>query len=415
MFNFFKSGNLKGFKVCKNEEQDKKYGIAADSLEKLKEKVKEKFKVEKFDFYFNGSLIIDDDYFNSLPNQSLIIIVNEGDVLKTGKYKRNKFTVMKTALFLDYDIMLDLFRMTFEEAFHARDLIKEFIKSNDNKDMLRAVTQIHNEIDEKTKASGFNEHEQWFMPSDSKKTKEEVMRIKARDRIKGYFYKTKDELSKSLIYRSNARGRKIIDDLLDDFFIFLNSVEYFECLFDRSHEKKFTPAIADEIDARAIVKRRRIDAETKIKIKENSLFEDYAVSLCNELGYFDCHGIWNADKCNYSHRINPYASRESLILFQIFNLDHQIEISRSIFPSILKNVEKLCEDKEVTCDTHKKQCKELSVITYFLEIFTIKNLKLVHIVCHDKGTHADLESNGKLICENCKESKLLRKFKARIN
>lgn len=280
--------------------------------------------------------------------------------------------------------------------------------------MLNAVIQVHDEIDEKTKKSGVDEHPEWFIGSD-KKSKEEVMRMKAKDRIKGYFYKTKDELCKSLIYRSNATGRKIIDDLLSDFFLFLNGVEYFECLFDRSHDKRFIPT--DETDARAIInKRRRIDAETKLKMKENSLFDDYTVSLCNDLGYFDCHGIWNADKCNYAHQINPYASRESLILFQIFNLDHQIEISRSIFPSILKNVEKLCDhkDKEVTCESHKKPYKELSTLTYFLEIFTVKNLKLVHIICHDKGTHTELESNGKLLCENCKESKILRKFKTRI-
>lgn len=278
------------------------------------------------------------------------------------------------------------------------------------------MLQIHKEVDDKTKTSNIDDHPEWFLGLDCKKThKEDVMRMKSRDRIKGYFYKTKDELCKSLIYRSNAKGRKIIDDLLTDFFIFLNGVEYFECLFDRSHANKFIPNLEDETDAKAIVKRRRIDAETKMRIKESTLFDDYTVSLCNELGYFNCHGVYNSDKCNYSHRINPYAARESLILFQIFNLDHQIEISRSIFPSILKNVERLCEDKEeIVCEKHKRACSELSILTYFQEIFTMKNLKLVHIICHDKGTH-ELKSNGGLICDNCKESKLLRKFKLRIS
>lgn len=311
--------------------------------------------------------------------------------------------------------MLDVFKKTFEEAFHARDLIKEFIRNNPNKDLLKALLEVHKEIDEKTKKSKIEDHPEWFDGVDGKKSqKEEVMRMKSRDRIKGYFYKTKDELCKSLIYRSNAKGRKIIDDLLSDFFLFLNGVDYFECLFDRSHANKFIPNVNDETDAKAIVKRRRINAETKIKIKESSLFDDYVVSLCNDQGFFDCHGVWNSDKCSYKHRINPYASKESLILFQIFNLDHQIEISRSIFPSILKNVEKLCDDKEIMCEKHKKTCNELSILTYFQEIFTINNLKLVHIICHDKGTH-EIESNGSLICENCKESKLLRKFKLRIS
>lgn len=308
--------------------------------------------------------------------------------------------------------MLEVFKKTFEEIFHARDFVKEIVRNNDN--VLKAVLQAHDEIHEKTKKSTADEHPEWFQGVDVKKSrKEEIMRMKARDRIKGYFYKTKDELSKSLVYRSNVKGRKIIDDLLNDFFLFLNGVEYFECMFDRTHEKKYFK-VTDETDAKAITKRRRIDADTKIKIKESNLFDKYMVALCNDMGYFDCHGSWNATKCSYEHKINPYASRESLILFQIFNLDHQIEISRSIFPSIIKNVEGLCEDKEVICEEHSKPCRELSTLTYFKEIFTVKNLKLVHIICHDKGSHADLSSQGKLLCENCKESKTLKKFKMKI-
>lgn len=312
--------------------------------------------------------------------------------------------------------MLSLFRKTFEEAFHARELVCEFLRDNQNESVINAVMKIHSNIIEKTQTSTYEEHPEWF-EGIKKGSKEEVMRMKGRDRIKGYFYKTQDELTKSLIYRSNAEGRKIIDNLLEDFFLFLNGVEYFECIFDRSHEQKYA-VVADETDARAIAaKRRRIDAETKIKIKETNLFDECLVSLCNETGWFECHGIWNAENCNYKHRINPYASRESLILFQTFNLDHQIEISRSIFPSILKCVETLCDvnkAQENLCEDHKKPCTQLSTLTYFNEIFTIKNLKLVHIVCHDKGSHVSLESKGRLLCDDCKESKLLKKIKMRI-
>jgi hypothetical protein len=86
MFNFFKKSNeLKGFKVCKNREKNRKYGIASGTLENLKEKIKEKFKVEKFDLYFEKSLILDEEFFQSIPNHSLIIVVDEGDELKTGE------------------------------------------------------------------------------------------------------------------------------------------------------------------------------------------------------------------------------------------------------------------------------------------------------------------------------------------
>lgn len=86
MFNFFLTKpELKGFKVCNNREKNIRYGIAADSLNKLREKIAGKFKIENFDLYLNGTLITDVDFFSSIPNQSVITVVEEGDELKTGK------------------------------------------------------------------------------------------------------------------------------------------------------------------------------------------------------------------------------------------------------------------------------------------------------------------------------------------
>lgn len=241
------------------------------------------------------------------------------------------------------------------------------------------------------------------------------MRRKAQDRIKGYFYKTKDELTKSSLYRSNIKARQIIDELLDDFFLFLNGVEYFGCLFDRSHEPKFILEQRDETDATNVKpKRRRIDSETKTKIGSSDHFIKLQVALCNDLGNFDCHGIWNAKNCSYEHKINPYSSRESVVLFQIYNLDHQIEISRSIFPSILKNVEELVVQNKL-CTLHNKTAVGISVLTYFQEIFTIRNLKIVHIVCHDKASHDELKSHGRILCSSCKEYKALQKIKLKLS
>lgn len=272
---------------------------------------------------------------------------------------------------------------------------------------------MQGEIDDKIVLSLRTDDPEWFEGLDSKlTTKEELMRRKAQDRIKGYFYKTKDDLTRSLIYRTNVLARKAIDDLLSDFFLFLNGVDYFSCLFDRTHETKFL-INKDETDATKIkAKRRRIDSETKTKISESDLFKKMQVALCNELGSFDCHGIWNARTCNYEHKINPYSSRESVVLFQIFNLDHQIEISRSIFPSIINSVESLV--KGMNCLEHNRKSTSISVLTYFREIFTVGNLKLVHIVCHDKGSHEELKSRGRVICDKCDEFKKLQKIKLKV-
>lgn len=295
--------------------------------------------------------------------------------------------------------------------------MKEFVNNNQNSDVLKALTHVQKEIEEKVAFSTRDLDPGWFEGLDAKLiTKEEVMRRKAQDRIKGYFYKTTDELKKSSIYRTNLKGKQIIDDLLSDFFLFLNGVDYFSCLFDRTHKVKFVLKTAkDETDATGFKpKRRRIDSETKAKIAESDLFRKFQVALCNDLGTFECHGTWNAKKlCLYDHKINPYASRESVILFQIFNLDHQVEISRSIFPSILKETEDLLNGAQ--CKVHNQKGVSLSVLTYFCEIFTVSNLKLVQIVCHDKSSHDELKSKGRILCEKCIEFKKLKKIKAKIS
>lgn len=312
-------------------------------------------------------------------------------------------------------MIIETFRKVNHEILHARNLVNEFVSNNKDCDMFKALYQVQNEVEERILLTSRTSDPEWFEGLDSKlTTKEEVMKRKAQDRIKGYFYKTKDELTKSAIYRTNSKARAVIEDLLSDFFLFLNGVGYFSCLFDRSHEDKFViKSVSDEIDAAsAKPKRRRIDSETKAKLGESDLFRKFQVTLCNSLGSFPCHGIWTATNCTYEHKINPYSSREAVVLFQIYNLDHQIEISRSIFPSILKTVEGLVSGE--SCLIHKKKGAAVSVLTYFTEIFTVGNLKLVHIVCHDKGSHNELTSKGRIICEKCDEFKKLRKIKLKI-
>lgn len=62
----------------------------------------------------------------------------------------------------------------------------------------------------------------WFQGTDSKfSTKEEAMYRRAQDRIRGYFYKVKDELIKTELYQRNSSGRKHIEEVLNLFRMFL--------------------------------------------------------------------------------------------------------------------------------------------------------------------------------------------------
>lgn len=168
---------------------------------------------------------------------------------------------------------------------------------------------------------------------------------RAQDRVRTYYYKTKDELVKNKELPPTR-----LQNLLNDLQVELNRVKYFGSYFDRSY------CIGDLL----------------------------LHSLCNDVGTFVCEGRWDKQGCLYEppHSINPYKSPEERIVFQTWNLDHTVERSRSVIPAICKALIEADEKKngnknKVSVDTKK----------IFDDLFSKRNLKFVHIVCHDKGAH----------------------------
>lgn len=84
MFNFFNKPAIKGFKVCRNSDRSKKYGLASDSLKVLIQKIEEKLKIKDFQLFYDGALI-NEEFFKTIPNQSTVIVVEDGETYKTGK------------------------------------------------------------------------------------------------------------------------------------------------------------------------------------------------------------------------------------------------------------------------------------------------------------------------------------------
>lgn len=77
----------RGFKVSLNSDRSKKVGVAATSLEAFRKKVEKRFGINNFNLFLSdGSLIdpTDEDYFMTVPVQSLIIVAEIGDEIKTG-------------------------------------------------------------------------------------------------------------------------------------------------------------------------------------------------------------------------------------------------------------------------------------------------------------------------------------------
>lgn len=309
---------------------------------------------------------------------------------------------------------------TFKYSNEITGLVRNLLKDNQNQEILNTLIQSQSKLNEKALHTTKLEHPEWFVGSEKCFTKEDAMSRRGQDRIRGYFYKTKDELTKCNLYKENKKAKLIIDDLLGLFYIYLNGVDYFSCIFKRDFKNKYskTPR-QDDVDGSTIkkavcIKRKRIGVDVKKQIANVKLFKKYMVSLCTELGEFRCQGLWNENECEYIHSINPYSSRESLILFSTWNLDHVCEISRSILPSILENVQKLIGDSEIYCNIHNERVIELSALTYFFEIFTTKNLRLVNIICHDKGQH-NVASKGRLLCSSCNQYAHMKEIKKLVS
>lgn len=177
------------------------------------------------------------------------------------------------------------------------------------------------------------------------KTKEEYMYRRSQDRIRTYYYKTKDELMKMDLPNEE------LHELLLELRIKLKRVDHYGCYFDRS--------------------KVQVDSEMKC--------------LCDPTGVFICQGRWDKEACLYNprHNINPYSSREERIVFQTWNLDHKVERSRTIVPAVARALKEWAKTKGI------KNKDEYKIIynKVFHQLFTVDNLKLVHIVCHDKTRH----------------------------
>lgn len=275
----------------------------------------------------------------------------------------------------------------------------------------------HKHDQTKTQLSLKSEDSEWFVGQEEKcHTKEEALQRKAQDRVRCYYYKTKDELTRNRLYQQNQKARQVIDSLLEKFRYLLIGCDYFSMIFNRKCDHKHEVirkklAEDDETDARAVIPNKKLKQVIKEYTARHEILDEWSVSLCTDLGDFYCQGAYSgaSDCCPLQHTINPYASRENLILFQVWNLDHQIELSRTILPTLIENVRELISSPKRMCSLHKAPVVDVSVLEYFLEIFSLKNLKLVHIVCHEKSQRSN-QSNGRLLCKQCHEYKIVEEL-----
>lgn len=194
---------------------------------------------------------------------------------------------------------------------------------------------------------------------------EAYMHRKCQDRVRGYLYKTIDQIKSSETFAKDPRARKQLLYAIAFFKMQLKEDHYFGHYFDRTRAKRESLNSVDETDSSVCYDHcpcrlscldgstyfrlfgtmnqscvdggRKKATQTDSKSVEEQEAENNCpytvkrtdrvscVAMCDQKGEFRCCGIWNAEKCSYGdrHKINPYRSREELILFSTWNFDHK--------------------------------------------------------------------------------------------
>ncbi|XP_015607908.1 DNA fragmentation factor subunit beta [Cephus cinctus] len=398
-----KECELKGYKVT-DVNRRRKFGVACRTLEELKRKACAKLNITNnladIRVYLLDGSELDEEYFSTLQSQTTLILRKPGEPLLS-----------------DADILYEALRRVNVDFLKVGDEVSKFLKEN-LRDKVALLNSILKKADSRSTLSTKDEDPDWFRELETNAaTKEAYLYRRCQDRIRGYLYKTIDQIKSSEPYINDSIAKQNLHHMITFFKMQLKEDNYFGFYFDRRYARPFTLPSEEaallrsqfdicnrrekiaRLDKEAEEDRFRIDktdeiSEDEIDAKRSrdvtplENFDDrcpYEVSpsggreqvaLCDSRGEFKCDGRWNLESCSYEnkHKINPYNSREELILFSTWNLDHKIERSRTIIPSLLKISEK---------DTLNKN----EVMEFYENLFTVKNLRLVHIVCHDKTTH----------------------------
>ncbi|OAD53042.1 hypothetical protein WN48_10844 [Eufriesea mexicana] len=333
-------GELKGYKVT-DVNRIRKVGVACRSLQELKRKACAKLNVtndlaEINVYLLDGSLIDEEEYFSTLKPQTTLILQKPGEKVLS-----------------DADLLYNTLRRVNIDILIAGEKASEFLTEN-LKAKVAVLNNVLNKDDSKTMYSSRDEHPEWFRGLETNcTTKEAYLHRRCQDRIRGYLYKTIEQIKSSDAFTKDPRARKQLLYAIAFFKMQLKEDHYFGFYFDRSRAKT-------------------------VATKE----KETCVALCDHTGEFRCWGQWNEEKCSYGdrHKINPYRSKEELILFSTWNFDHKIERSRTLIPLLLKLAS-------------QGNTKETDLIDIYDNLFTMKNLRLIHIVCHDKSQVPLGESN----------------------
>ncbi|XP_066296804.1 DNA fragmentation factor subunit beta-like [Branchiostoma lanceolatum] len=322
----------KPFKI-RAAEDTQKYGVAAQDLNDLIAKGCKVLKVPikgcKICLQQDGTVINSREFFQALPPLSVLVFLRKGE-----KWTGDDFGKMIKSLL---EAPEDPVRKQ-----QLQDSLEDMIAKESSPERVHALNLYLQSLPDNIDAETREEDPDWFEGLEKRyKTKSQVMACSAQGRMRGYYSKTKEFISNL----EDPITKIILKRALENFRPCLKKNGYHGDYFRRTAKPK---------------KR-----------------------LCTQAGWFVCHGPYNAKTCQDKHMINPYSSRQKRTAFSTWNLDHRIEKSRTILPSM--------QQAAVSCPKGKQLNWE-----YFYELlFTTDNLKLVEISCHKKDAHKGYDCDEK--------------------
>ncbi|KAM9786040.1 DNA fragmentation factor subunit beta [Neosynchiropus ocellatus] len=218
----------------------------------------------------------------------------------------------------------------------AKDLLLDPLSPKRRKILMDLLQKA----EDRSELESRDDDEEWFQDIKPRfKTKSAYMEYNCKNRIRSYLTEVKAEgktIKDAVTYAKYSKISERMEEML-------KSANYNGCYFDRTS-------------------------------KESDC-------LCTKEGWFTCQGAFDEAACQSLHSINPYSSRESRIIFSMWNLDHRIEKKRTIIPALQGALQ-------------NQKSGGINVDYFYRLLFTRENLKLVHIVCHKKSGH-NLECDAK--------------------
>uniref|UniRef100_A0A8D8YUC1 DNAation factor subunit beta n=1 Tax=Cacopsylla melanoneura TaxID=428564 RepID=A0A8D8YUC1_9HEMI len=196
---------VKGFKVT-DSRRTKMVGVAAKSFRELLTKCCIKFDVKKRNVklvLLDGTLVENEDYFQTLPNQSVLLIQSPGEQNVAQNFLHTLFSTLCPP---GAELIYSTLQLINVDLLRSGAAVQKFFDHN-VKEKLRQLNRIVNAGEEEENRTGLSERSEdpdWFMGLETNaRTKEAFMFKRSQERIRGYLYKSRSDIRKSPPYVSS--------------------------------------------------------------------------------------------------------------------------------------------------------------------------------------------------------------------